>query len=1522
MFRANPRNTGYNPDASGPDGELTVKWRKDEGFNPVGNPVVAGGSVYVGETIRDANLTALRATDGSVQWRTNTGMFTLDTPAIQSGLVYISGEAAYTGNRVKAFDETTGKKIWGTRVGPRQVDVGPPILSGDSVYVEPSSSRVKKLDSRTGEKLWAEGSGGFFPNAVAVVDDTVYVTSNNGIYSLSASDGSLKWPQDPLARDRRHPDTSPVVANGLIYLVGGETPSSGVGPLRAINRTSGERVWDAPISTGAYTGLADRTVPTAPAVANGVLYTGSRSGTVYALNATTGEELWNTSVSSPIDSSNYQYPGLLSPSVANGTVYIPDNPEGKLYALNASTGTVQQEIEVGRNIASSPVIVDNTIYLTLWSKDNFTDPEPGQVVAITGTENKRGVADLRVTVTSPREDGTTPIENASAYVYPATQETYEALSESVGQSTLAEVPDGALATKTTDNAGNVSFSSVDADNTCLLVVPPENSEFGAQYRCFELRAGEDRQVTIPLGPDRYLGFLADDMNGVHQASNESIRRSLAAAADVYTNRDDQFQDDPTFTDKDALTALQIVFKEALTSLGREPVPRIGLSLLNEINEQAIKGLYEQQLNEERARQVAQLRTDQAVYATRVSTTGTRNDAAFIAQAAGDLNQSAWYRNSRYVDNSTRAVTQGYNNLTIITVARQDIGRNHTRFERSRTGSPPGLDPANRRALERLVADQERSLAGESIITSFVATPRGDIYTTDSALAHRSAYYGAIREAYRAQNAQDTVWMVSSSGTILIVVSGPISTAIAALTQVADWYYYAKEQAANNNAANQFVNTQVYALRDARHVAEVNDHLVTYLSDAETVRSAGEARVEVQQYDSGLSENKLELANGPPNACVKTTYRSNATITYRNTGDSPANARVIVLTGEAVNGRLGSTESAGVAPREREEIELMPGETTEVNVTYTGTDDPLDPFEPHQLHTVLTVNGRRTHLESHTFYTETQRPGWDACSPSLDSESTTDASGLAAGTTSDTPMASAQNPADLRSTSETVIDTEMGPGRDSETATITTDPGTQRLTVTMATLPAVDVDLRVANAAGRVSGVDPTTNRDVGSIPNSTYTGSEAAIERITIDNASNRTLSISTVANAYRSDQPVPVQVSVRETPERPAMLGVAPQITFVEARPNETVNATLRVGEVGDQRRLSDVTTSVSPLRNGAGNQLNARVSGPSADVIGAGNESTAFLHVDVPSSLTDRLDNGTPTRFSGRVHLTASTAENTTAIASILVADTSIPNASIVDASPNVTGVHLHRTTAPTTPSRLDEQRRIAAYDLDTQGNGPLELNLPVDETNTTEYRVYTVSQATWREVNATTVGRSVIVETNARNQTLVVMSNRTRPIDAGLNVTLLTSTNNVGSPIKIGVNASSPTTSIDSLTFVQSDGTTVPITESCANDSSKSCLTFVPNESTWNGTEYHDAEVIVRATNATGATSTARVSTPVYIAGDATGDGRVDIFDAVAVGRAWQTSRGEPGYSDAEDLNNDGQVNIFDAVIVGRKWQATAS
>ena len=82
----------------------------------------------------------------------------------------------------------------------------------------------------------------------------------------------------------------------------------------------------------------------------------------------------------------------------------------------------------------------------------------------------------------------------------------------------------------------------------------------------------------------------------------------------------------------------------------------------------------------------------------------------------------------------------------------------------------------------------------------------------------------------------------------------------------------------------------------------------------------------------------------------------------------------------------------------------------------------------------------------------------------------------------------------------------------------------------------------------------------------------------------------------------------------------------------------------------------------------------------------------------------------------------------------------------------------------------------------------------------------------------------------------------------------------------------------------------------------------------------------------TNTTDFNVTVYIAGDANGDGRVNILDAVYVGKHWgedcSTTTdpcadcegylwGDEEQQDKADLNNDCVINILDAVIIGANW-----
>ena len=59
---------------------------------------------------------------------------------------------------------------------------------------------------------------------------------------------------------------------------------------------------------------------------------------------------------------------------------------------------------------------------------------------------------------------------------------------------------------------------------------------------------------------------------------------------------------------------------------------------------------------------------------------------------------------------------------------------------------------------------------------------------------------------------------------------------------------------------------------------------------------------------------------------------------------------------------------------------------------------------------------------------------------------------------------------------------------------------------------------------------------------------------------------------------------------------------------------------------------------------------------------------------------------------------------------------------------------------------------------------------------------------------------------------------------------------------------------------------------------------------------------------------------IQGDVNGDGKVDIFDAIALGHSLGTVPGSPNYNPSADLNSDGKIDIFDALVLASYFGKT--
>ena len=160
-----------------------------------------------------------------------------------------------------------------------------PVVADGRAYL-PTATALRAVDAGTGEELWREDGGDppMWPRAVAVHDDTVYVTQvgDPALFALDAETGEERWTFDgdeyglrPLLVDPERP----VLFTG-----------DGAGWVYALDPDTGERRWRRRVF-GPVSALV-QSIPD--------LVVGTGSGDVYGLYPSDGRGLWRHGVPGPV----------------------------------------------------------------------------------------------------------------------------------------------------------------------------------------------------------------------------------------------------------------------------------------------------------------------------------------------------------------------------------------------------------------------------------------------------------------------------------------------------------------------------------------------------------------------------------------------------------------------------------------------------------------------------------------------------------------------------------------------------------------------------------------------------------------------------------------------------------------------------------------------------------------------------------------------------------------------------------------------------------------------------------------------------------------------------------------------------------------------------------------------------------------------------------------------------------------------------------------------------------------------
>lgn len=290
-----------------------ASWSVNVGGTP-SYALIVNGIVYVAVSMGAGNteLLALNGSTGATVW----GPIALSgygLIAYDSGMIFVTG-GTYLATVLSAFDAATGNPRWSATIA-NAISGAPPVAANGLVYTD-GDGDLQAFDELTGAQVWQSGFGGT-SGTIAVTVDGVYGAAPCTAVAFQPATGAVIWSTN----------TGCVGGGGATPVVGGGKVFAPIG----VSSYAGN-AYDA--ESGALLGAFSYS--TLPAVTSSNVYELSAS-TLHGLVLSNNQVLWSFAgdgglVNSPVAVNNYVFVGSSS---------------GKLYALDGTSGTVQQTWNLG-----------------------------------------------------------------------------------------------------------------------------------------------------------------------------------------------------------------------------------------------------------------------------------------------------------------------------------------------------------------------------------------------------------------------------------------------------------------------------------------------------------------------------------------------------------------------------------------------------------------------------------------------------------------------------------------------------------------------------------------------------------------------------------------------------------------------------------------------------------------------------------------------------------------------------------------------------------------------------------------------------------------------------------------------------------------------------------------------------------------------------------------------------------------------------------------------------------------------
>src|SRR6266851_4919254 len=389
-----------------------VRWAADLGSQSYGNPIVAGGQVYVGTnnegpkdpTIKGDKgvLMAFRESDGEFLWqdvndklpsgRANDWPFqgVCSSPLVEGDRLY------YVTNRceIRCLDthgdgNKHAKLIWKfdmmEEVGsmPHNMSNSSPVSYGNLIYVStsngqdeshvhipsPKAPSIIAVNKNTGKLVWEDNSVGDrilhgqwstpAVGRIGGIDQVVSAQGDGWVRGYEALTGKKLWEFDTNPKESVWPKNrnevigTPVIVDEKVYIANGQDPEhgEGVGHLYCIDATKRGDITQS--GRVWHFDKIRRSISTA-SIADGLLYIPDFSGFVHCLDAKTGQEYWTHDMFAAVWGSTL---------VADGKVYVGDEDGDVVILQTGKQKKVLATMNMGSAVYATPVPAHGALFL-------------------------------------------------------------------------------------------------------------------------------------------------------------------------------------------------------------------------------------------------------------------------------------------------------------------------------------------------------------------------------------------------------------------------------------------------------------------------------------------------------------------------------------------------------------------------------------------------------------------------------------------------------------------------------------------------------------------------------------------------------------------------------------------------------------------------------------------------------------------------------------------------------------------------------------------------------------------------------------------------------------------------------------------------------------------------------------------------------------------------------------------------------------------------------------------------------